>query len=102
MSRNPPQTPRKPGAARTERLGFRLDEETRLLIKRAASLSGRKLSDFCVTALADTARRTIAEHETLVLSERDRKAFFDALIHPPEPAEPLKRAFAAHKRRVVS
>jgi len=36
--------------------------------------------DFCVTALIDVARRTIAEHETLSLSERDRLAFFDALI----------------------
>jgi uncharacterized protein (DUF1778 family) len=53
---------------RVERLGFRLDEATKDLIERAAHLSRRKVSEFCVTALADTARRTIAEHETLVLS----------------------------------
>jgi uncharacterized protein (DUF1778 family) len=70
---------------RVERLGFRLDEETKDLIERAAHLSRRKVSDFCVTALTDTARRTIAEHETLVLSDRDRTAFFDALVNPPEP-----------------
>src|SRR5438105_4608544 len=87
---------------RVERLGFRLDEETKELIERAAHLSRRKVSDFCVTALADTARRTIAEHETLVLSDRDRKAFFDALIDPPQPSERLQRALAEHKRRVVS
>ncbi|MGB9114705.1 DUF1778 domain-containing protein [Bradyrhizobium sp.] len=49
-----------------------------------------------------TARQTIAEHETLVLSDRDRKAFFDALINPPEPSERLARALAEHKRRVAS
>lgn len=87
---------------RVERLGFRLDQETKDLIERAAQLSRRKVSDFCVTALTDTARRTIAEHETLVLSDRDRKAFFDALISPPEPSERLKRALAEHKRRVAS
>jgi uncharacterized protein (DUF1778 family) len=87
---------------RIERLGFRLDEETKDLIERAAHLSRRKVSDFCVTALVDTARRTIAEHETLVLSDRDRKAFFDALINPPQPNERLKRAFAEHKRRIAS
>lgn len=85
---------------RAERLGFRVDEETKDLIERAAYLSRRKVSDFCVTALADTARRTIAEHETLVLSERDRKAFFDALIDPPEASERLERALAEHKTRV--
>ncbi|MBS0222349.1 MAG: DUF1778 domain-containing protein [Proteobacteria bacterium] len=89
-------------ALREERLGFRLDEETKDLIERAARLSRRKVSDFCVTALVDTARRTIAEHETLALSDRDRKAFFDALIHPPEPSERLQRALAEHKRRVAT
>jgi uncharacterized protein (DUF1778 family) len=87
---------------REERLGFRLDEETKDLIERAAHLSRRKVSDFCVTALMDTARRTIAEHETHALSDRDRKAFFDALINPPAPSERLQRALAEHKRRVAS
>lgn len=87
---------------RIERLGFRLDEETKDLIERAAHLSRRKVSDFCVTALTDTARRTIAEHETLALSDRDRKAFFDALIHPPKLPERLVAALAEHKRRVAS
>jgi uncharacterized protein (DUF1778 family) len=87
---------------RIERLGFRLDVETKDLIERAACLSRRKVSDFCVTALADTARRTIAEHETLVLSDRDRKAFFDALVNPPEPSKRLVRALAEHKGRVAS
>ena len=87
---------------RVERLGFRLDEETKGLIERAAHLSRRKVSDFCVTALTDTARRTIAEHETLALSNRDRAAFFNALINPPAPNERLVRAFAEHKRRVAS
>lgn len=87
---------------RIERLGFRLDEESKDLIERAAHLSRRKVSDFCVTALIDTARRTIAEHELLVLSDRDRAAFFDALLHPPAPSERLARALAEHKRRVAS
>jgi uncharacterized protein (DUF1778 family) len=87
---------------RVERLGFRLDEETKDLIERAAYLSRRKVSDFCVTALTDTARRTIAEHETLALSDRDREAFFAALMNPPEPSERLLRGLAEHRRRVAS
>src|SRR3954468_7432629 len=87
---------------RAERLGFRLDQETKDLIERAAHLSRRKVSDFCVTALTDTARRTIAEHETLALTDRDRKAFFDALVNPSKPSERLKRAVAEHRRRVAS
>ena len=90
-----------PASTRAERLGFRLDEETKELIERAAHLDRRKITEFCVTALADAARRTIAEHETLALSERDRRAFFDALIHPPEPSERLRRALVEHKRRIA-
>jgi uncharacterized protein (DUF1778 family) len=86
---------------REERLGFRVDEPTKALIERAAQLERRKLTDFCMTALTEAARRTIAEHETLVLTERERTVFFDALVNPPTPSERLQRAFAEHKRRIV-
>ena len=85
---------------RGERLGFGVDEPTKALIERAAQLERRRLTDFCMTALTEAARRTIEEHETLGLSERGRAAFFDALINPPAPSERLQRAFAEHKRRV--
>jgi uncharacterized protein (DUF1778 family) len=88
--------------ARAERLGFRVDKQTKALIERAAELEQRKLTDFCVATLTEAARRTISEHETLVLSERDRRAFFDALVNPPEPNERLRRAFAEHKRRTAA
>jgi uncharacterized protein (DUF1778 family) len=54
-----------------------------------------------MTALTDAARRTIAEHETIVLSDRDRAVFFDTLVNPPVPSERLQRAFEGHKRRVM-
>src|SRR5262249_53404344 len=44
---------------------------------------------------------SVAEHETLFLSERDREVFLEALVNPPVPSERLKRAFAEHKRRVA-
>lgn len=90
---------RKKRITRDDRLGFRLDEETKGLIERAAQLERRKVSDYCLTAIAEAARRTIAEHETIALSERDRAAFFDAIINPPEPNERLARAVAEHGRR---
>ena len=86
---------------REERLGFRVDQSIKALIERAAHLERRKLTDFCMTALTEAARRTIAEHETLVLSDRDRTVFFETLVNPPAPSERLQRALAEHKRRVV-
>lgn len=84
---------------RQERLGFRVDMPTRQLIERAAQLECRKLTDFCMTALRDAARRTIAEHETVRLSAKDRSVFFEALINPPPVSRRLRRAFMEHKRR---
>lgn len=86
---------------REQRLGFRVDQPTKALIERAAQLEHRKITDFCMTVLTEAAQRTIAEHESIVLSERDRAVFFDALVNPPAPNPRLKRAFTEHRRRVA-
>ncbi len=69
--------------------------------RRRAQLERRKLTDFYMTALTDAARRTIAEQETVVLSERDGAVFFDTLVNPPSRSVRLQRAFAEHRRRIV-
>ena len=86
--------------ARDARLGFRVDAETKALVEHAARLERRKVTDFCLTALTEAARRTIARHETLVLSERDREVFFDTLINSPEISPRLRRAFAVARLHV--
>jgi uncharacterized protein (DUF1778 family) len=88
-------------SAKLERLGFRVDGHTKGLIERAAHIERRKVTEFCLAALADAAHRTITQHETLVLSDRDRKVFFDVLVNPPAVSERLKRAFVAHGRRIA-
>jgi uncharacterized protein (DUF1778 family) len=100
MSRKVTSAIRKRDSNREERLGFRMDRQTKVLIERAAQLEGRKVTEYCLTALAETARRTIEQHETLVLSDKDRKVFFDALMTPPPENERLERAFTAARRRV--
>ena len=87
--------------ARDFRLGFRVDNRTKALVEHAAKLERRSLTDYCLSVLVEAAQQTIARHETLDLSERDREAFFDALIHPPEPNERLQRAFEAELKNVA-
>ena len=88
--------------SRAFRLGFRVDAETKRLVERAAALERRSLTDFCLTALTEATQAAILRHESLVLSERDRAAFFDALVHPPKPNARLKRAFRAAEERVAA
>ena len=87
---------------RGERLGFRVDAKTKKLVERAAALERRSLTDFCLTALTEATQAAIAQHETIVLSERDREVFFDALVHPPKPNARLRRAFRSAQERIVS
>ena len=70
-------------------------------MERAARLERRNLTDFCLTALAEAARRTIERNASLFLSEADRAAFFDALVHPPKPNARLRRALRAERIRVA-
>lgn len=86
---------------RPARLGFRVDGQTKALVERAARLERRQLTEYCISALTEAARRTLARHETLTLSDRDRAAFFETLMRPPKPHPRLKRAFAAERRRIA-
>ncbi|HKO06341.1 MAG TPA: DUF1778 domain-containing protein [Alphaproteobacteria bacterium] len=86
---------------RGARLGFRVDHDTKRLVERAAALERRKLTDYCLTALAAAAEATVARHDTLVLSERDRRAFFAALVHPAKPNRRLKRAFRRERELIA-
>ena len=74
---------------KTERTEARLRPEQKARIERAASLKGLSISDFMVQHAEEAAIRTIEEHETWVLSERDREVFFEALLNPPEPSPRL-------------
>jgi uncharacterized protein (DUF1778 family) len=87
--------------SRTARVGFRVDEQTKSLIARAAELEHRSVTDYCLAVVSEAARRSIGQPDTLTLSERDRSAFFDILMNPREPSGRLSRAFAAERRRLA-
>lgn len=82
--------------APTARLEARLPACVHALLKRAAEIEGRSLTDFVVTAARDAACRTIEEAEILRLSAEDQRRIAEAILNPPAPAPALRRAF---KRR---
>jgi uncharacterized protein (DUF1778 family) len=61
----------------------------------------RCLPDFCIAALTEASAATILRNEGLDLSERDRAAFFEALVHPPKPNVRLRRAIRSAQKRVA-
>jgi uncharacterized protein (DUF1778 family) len=87
--------------AKTERLEARVPVFLKRIIQRAADLQGRSITDFVIAALDKSARETVRDHEVMRLNAEDSMIFAKALIDPPKPNAALKRAFAAHSKRVV-
>ncbi len=77
----------------TARLEARLPSEVHALLKRAAEIEGRSLTDFVVSAARAAACRTIEETEIFRLSVEDQRQIAEALINPPKPTAALKKAF---------
>ena len=85
--------------AKTARFEARITAEQKALFLRAAALTGRSLTDFVVASAHETATRTVREHEAMILTDRDRKAFVGALLNAPAPAARLRKAARRYKQR---
>ncbi|MPZ56106.1 MAG: DUF1778 domain-containing protein [Rhizobiales bacterium] len=86
--------------ARSARLEARLSPEALALVKRAAEIEGRSVSDFVVTAAQNAARRTVADAEVIRLSRAAQEKFAALLLNPPQPSSGLKRAVKRHRRLI--
>ena len=83
---------------RNARIEARIAPEGLALVKRAAEIQGRSLSDFVVAAAQEAAHRTIEETHLIRLSVEDQRRFVDLLLDPPPIAPALERAREAHAR----
>ncbi|RUZ72763.1 DUF1778 domain-containing protein [Mesorhizobium sp. M7A.F.Ca.US.006.01.1.1] len=86
---------------RTARLEARISPDMLSVVKRAAEIQGRSVSDFVVSAAQEAAQRTIEETAIIRLSIEDQRALVEAILNPPEPNEALRKAADAYKRLVV-
>ena len=77
----------------TARLEARLPNDVHALLKRAAEIEGRTLTDFVVSAAREAACRTIETAGIIRLSVEDQRQIAKALLNPPKPAPALKKAF---------
>jgi uncharacterized protein (DUF1778 family) len=81
----------------TARLEARLPADIYALLKRAAEIQGRSLTDLVVTAAREAAYRALEETDIVRLSIGDQKRVAEAILNPPEPAPALQRAFQKHR-----
>lgn len=81
---------------RTARIEARIAPDALAVVKRAAEIQGRSVSDFVVAAAQEAAHRTIEETHLIRLSVEDQQRFVDLLLNPPPLSPALARARDAH------
>lgn len=88
-------------ANRTARIEARIAPDALAVVKRAAELQGRSVSDFVVAAAQEAATRTIEEAQIIRLSVEDQRAIAAAILNPPPLTPAMERAVARH-RKIIS
>ena len=86
--------------SRTARIEARIAPEALVVVKRAAQLQGRSVSDFIVAAAQEAAHRAIEEAQIIRISVEDQRTFAAAVLNPPPPVPALIRAADAHRRLI--
>ena len=87
-------------AHRQSRLEARISPDVHEILKRAAEIEGRSLTDFVVAAARAAARATIAQTEVLHLTRDSAQVFAALLADPPAPAPAMERARTHHERLI--
>lgn len=87
-------------STRTARIEARIAPEALAIVKRAAEIQGRSVSDFVVAAAQEAANRTIEQTQIIRLSVADQRAFVEAILNPPDPTPALRRAFRRHRESI--
>ncbi len=82
----------------------RLEARIALVVKErielAASIQGRTVTDFLVSAADEQARKVIQEHQIITLSKANSLAFANVLLNPPEPNKKARDAAKWYKKKM--
>ena len=86
-----------PTTGSTARLEARISTDLHAMLKRAAELQGRTMTDFVIAAVQEAAQRAIEQAGIIRCSLADQECFAQALLAPPQPNTALEHAFARRK-----
>ena len=86
---------------RTARVEARIAPDALAVVRRAAELQGRSISDFLVAAALKDAHRTIEDAQIIRLSVDDQQRFAELLLNPPPLVPAMQRALEARERLIA-
>lgn len=94
-----PQAQSTKSKTRSERIEARIAPDSLAVVRRAAEMQGRSLSEFVVQAAEQAAQQTIEELQVIRLSSDDQVRFVQSLLDlDGEPAPALSRAAEHHEK----
>lgn len=86
---------------RTQVAKARLEAKVNLdiyeLLKQAAAITGRTLTDFVVSVAYEEAKKTISEHQVLRLAVNDQALLIENLSKPFKPNQSMKNALDVYE-----
>lgn len=85
---------------KTTRFEMRMTPYIRKVVKHAAEIQGRSMSDFIVAAAEEAARKAIEDARVIELTVDEQRRFAEALLDPPELGSAWKRARESHRRLI--
>ncbi|WP_148595484.1 type II toxin-antitoxin system TacA family antitoxin [Aquisphaera giovannonii] len=83
---------------RTARIEARITPDALDVVKRAAEIQGRSVSEFVVAAAQDAASKVVEDTHLIRLTVEEQIRFAELLIDPPPMSPALKRARKDHAR----
>jgi uncharacterized protein (DUF1778 family) len=80
------------------RLEARISHDLHGLLRKAADLEGRSVTDFVVAAVQHAASDALAKAHFIQLAQVDQAQFAKSLMAPAKPKAALKRAFENRRK----
>jgi uncharacterized protein (DUF1778 family) len=90
------------GSTRNARIEARIAPDALAVVKRAAEIQGRSVSDFVVAAAQEAAHRTIEETQIIRLSVEDQRTFAEAILNPSPLTPAMERAIDRYRKIVTA
>lgn len=85
-----------------DRIALRASQRERNRLLEAATFTGMTLSAFLRQAALEKSDEILKSRDDLILSDRDRDLFLDALENPPKPNKRLQQAFNKYHKQMHS
>lgn len=96
--RNTKGRPMASAESTTARLEARIPQQLHALLKRAAEMQGRTITDFVIQAVQQAAENAIERSTVIRMTLEDQECFAAAILSPPPVAPALLRAFERRRK----